>query len=91
MATRKKGSADAVPADATLEGRVQEIMDLMRPAIQDDGGDVELVAITDDGTVQVRFHGACVTCPSSTMTLKSGLEANIRQNVPEIQTVIAVE
>lgn len=74
----------------TLEDRVQQIIDLMRPAIQDDGGDVELVAVTKDGTVQVRFHGACLTCPSSTMTLKSGLEANIRQNVPEIHTVVAV-
>lgn len=77
-------------SEASLTDRVQEVMDLMRPAIQEDGGDVELVGITDDGTVQVRFHGACVTCPSSTMTLKSGLETNIRKNVPEIQTVIAV-
>lgn len=77
-------------AGQTLEDRVQRVMDMMRPAIQDDGGDVELVGITD-GVVQIRFHGACTTCPSSTMTLKSGLETNICHNVPEIQSVIAVK
>jgi len=78
-------------AETTLEDRVQQVMDMMRPAIQDDGGDVELVAITGENVVQVRFHGACTTCPSSTMTLKSGLEANICHNVPEIHSVIAVK
>jgi Fe-S cluster biogenesis protein NfuA len=78
-------------AEGTIEDRVQQVMDMMRPAIQDDGGDVELVGITEEGVVQVRFHGACLTCPSSTMTLKSGLEANICHNVPEVHQVIAVK
>lgn len=77
--------------DRSVEQRVHEVVDLMRPAIQSDEGDVEVVDITDDGVVKVRFHGACVTCPSKTITLQMGLEANIRQRAPEVTQVIAVD
>ena len=71
----------------SLHDRVEQVLSLIRPAVQDDGGDVELVDITDEGVAQVRFHGACVGCPSSSMTLHMGIEKNIRERVPEITAV----
>ena len=76
---------------APLRDGVQRILDLMRPAIQADGGDLELVDVTDAGLVQVRFHGACVGCPSSSMTLQAGIERNLKQHVPGVTAVEAVE
>ena len=74
----------------TLHERVEAVVNLIRPAVQSDGGDLELVDVTEDGVVHIRFHGACVGCPSANMTLKMGLEQNIRQRVPEIKSVVAV-
>ncbi len=68
--------------------RVEQIINRIRPAVQSDGGDVELVEVTDDGVARVRLHGACVGCPSSTMTLRMGIERHIREHVSE---VVAVE
>lgn len=73
-----------------LWDRVRAILDLIRPAVQEDGGDVELVTVTEDGQVQVRFHGACVGCPSSSITLQTGIERNLRDHVAEVTSVIAV-
>ncbi|MEO0586568.1 MAG: NifU family protein [Planctomycetota bacterium] len=70
--------------------RVQEAIDQVRPAIVADGGDVELIDVTDEGVAKVRLLGACVTCPSSQMTLKDGLERSVRAIVPEVTTVEAV-
>lgn len=75
----------------TLEERVAAVIDLIRPAVQADGGDVELVGVTPDRVVQVRFHGACVGCPSSTMTLQSGIERSLRDRIPEIARVEAID
>ncbi|MEQ8770434.1 MAG: NifU family protein [Phycisphaerales bacterium] len=66
-------------------------MELIRPSIQADGGDVELVEVTDEGIVRVRFQGACIGCPSSSMTLKAGIERNLQQYVPEVTHVEAVD
>lgn len=71
--------------------RVGNVLQQIRPAIQADGGDVELIEVTKDGLVRVRFHGACVGCPSSEMTLKAGLEHSIKERVPEVTRVEAVE
>lgn len=71
--------------------RVSAVLQKIRPVIQADGGDLELVDITDEGVVKVRLHGACVGCPSSMMTLKSGIERNIRDNVPEVTSVEALD
>ena len=73
----------------TLSQRVQGVLDSLRPMIQWDGGDVELLAVNDAGVVTVRFHGACVGCPSSQATLRLGLEKNIRERIPEITAVIS--
>ena len=75
---------------ASVRDRVQGVINLIRPAVQADGGDIELVGVTPDGTVQVRFHGACHGCPSSSMTLHQGIERNLREKVPEVTRVIAV-
>jgi Fe-S cluster biogenesis protein NfuA len=74
----------------SVRDKVQGVINLIRPAVQADGGDIELVNVTDDGVVQIRFHGACHGCPSSTMTLQMGIERNLREKVPEITSVIPV-
>jgi Fe-S cluster biogenesis protein NfuA len=70
--------------------KIQEVLDTLRPYLQADGGDVELVNVTDEGVVQVRLQGACGTCPSSTMTLKMGIEEQIKQQIPGVTEVVAV-
>lgn len=74
-----------------MKQRVAEVVDLIRPAVQSDGGDLELVDVTDEGVVMIRFHGACVGCPSSTMTLQMGIERNLTEHVPEVTAVVAVQ
>ncbi len=80
----------AAATPAPLRQRVAEVLDLIRPSVQADGGDVELVDVLPDGTVHIRFHGACDGCPSSTMTLKHGIENNLRSRVPEVSRVLPV-
>lgn len=70
--------------------RVQAALDEIRPAIQMDGGDVELVDITEDGIVQVRMVGACGGCPMSMVTLQAGIERIVKRKVPEVTGVQAV-
>lgn len=70
--------------------KIEEVINRIRPMLQRDGGDVELVEITDDDVVKVRLVGACGTCPMSIMTLKGGIEAELRKHVPGIKTVMAV-
>lgn len=74
---------------SSLQERVQKVIDLIRPQIQGDGGDVELVNIDDNNVVTVRLKGACVGCPMSQMTLKAGIERIIKQQVPEVTSVEA--
>lgn len=88
--TAGQDAAQAPAPSPDLSCRVQAILDLIRPAIQDDGGDVELVDISAEGQVRVRFHGACVGCPSSPVTLQTGIERNLREHVPEVTSVVAV-
>ena len=73
-----------------MKEQVQEVLELIRPALQADGGDVELVDVTDDGIVSVRLTGACGSCPMSTMTLKMGIERTLREKMPEVKEVIQV-
>jgi Fe-S cluster biogenesis protein NfuA len=74
----------------TTRDKVQNIINLIRPAVQSDGGDIELVDVTPEGVVQIRFHGACHGCPSSTMTLQDGIARNLREKIPEITAVVPV-
>lgn len=75
------------PQQPSLTERVTRVLNLIRPAVQSDGGDLELVDITPDGVVQIRLHGACVGCPSSTMTLLVGIERNLKAHIPEVRGV----
>lgn len=68
---------------------VKTALEAIRPALQADGGDVELVNV-EDGVVSVRLQGACGGCPMATMTLKNGIERILREKVPEVKEVIAV-
>jgi Fe-S cluster biogenesis protein NfuA len=74
----------------TIQKRVEDALAEIKPRIQADGGDIELVAI-ENKTVKVRLRGACVGCPMSALTLKQGVERLIRAKVPEIQSVEAVQ
>jgi len=74
----------------SIRDKVQGVINLIRPAVQADGGDIELVDVTSNGVVQIRFHGACHGCPSSTMTLQMGIERNLRDRVPEVTSVVPV-
>lgn len=73
-----------------LEDRVKLAIQDVRPSLQADGGDIELVSVSDDGTVNVRLTGACGSCPMSTMTLKMGVEAYLKKTVPEVKEVVQV-
>ena len=67
--------------------KVKEILEQVRPALQRDGGDVELIEVTDDGLVTVKLQGACAGCPMSQMTLKMGIEQHLRKMIPEVKEV----
>jgi len=73
-----------------MKEEVLKALDSVRPFLQADGGDVELVDITEDGIVKVRFSGACVVCPMSQMTLRAGVERSLQREVPGIRRVEAV-
>jgi Fe-S cluster biogenesis protein NfuA len=79
----------SVDAQEDIRRRVEEALDMIRPAIEMDGGDVDLSEIAD-GVAYVHMKGACGSCPSSTMTLKAGIERIVCEQVPEITRVEAV-
>ena len=83
-------SETASDTDRPIKERVAQVIDLIRPAVQGDGGDIELLGVDEQGVVQLRLHGACVGCPSSTMTLKMGIERNLKERVPEVSEVVCV-
>jgi Fe-S cluster biogenesis protein NfuA len=72
-----------------MREKIQIAIDSVRPTLQADGGDVELVEVKD-GVVSVRLTGACGGCPMATMTLKNGIERVIKEQVPEVKEVVAV-
>lgn len=73
-----------------LRDRVEQALDKIRPALQADGGDLELIDVTEDGKVTVKLTGACGSCPMSQMTLKMGVEQRLREEVPEVEMVEAL-
>lgn len=73
-----------------MKEKVQKAIDTIRPSLQADGGDVELVDVSEDGIVKVRLTGACHGCPMSQMTLKMGIEKMIKNQIPDIKEVVAV-
>ncbi len=73
-----------------MKEKVEAALNKIRPMLQADGGNVELVNVSPEGVVQVRLQGACAGCPMSQMTLKNGIERVIKEAVPEVKTVEAV-
>jgi Fe-S cluster biogenesis protein NfuA len=74
----------------TLKEKVESALEKVRPSLQADGGDVQLIDVDDDGVVKVTLQGACAGCPMSQMTLKMGIEKILKQNVPEVTGVVSV-
>ncbi len=70
--------------------KLEAVLDKVRPAIQADGGDVELINIREDNVVEVRLKGACNGCPMATLTLKAGIERIVKEEIPEVAEVISV-
>jgi len=70
-----------------LHEQVNTAIQDVRPSLQADGGDIELVSVSDDGIVKVRLTGACGSCPYSLMTLKQGVESYLKKMVPEVKEV----
>ena len=73
-----------------LKQKVESSLDRIRPSLRADGGDVELVDVSDDGVIKLQLTGACAGCPMSTMTLKMGIEKVLREDIPEVKEVVAV-
>ena len=73
-----------------MREKIAEALEQVRPSLAADGGDVELVDVTDDGVVKLRLTGACAGCPMSEMTLKEGIERFLKKEVPEMKEVVSV-
>ncbi len=76
--------------ELTMKEKVEQALNKIRPALQADGGDVELVDVGANGVVKVRLKGACGGCPMSQLTLKMGIERILKKEVPEVTSVEAV-
>ncbi len=74
----------------TIKENIENALQKVRPSLQADGGDVQLVDVDEDGLVKVKLMGACGGCPMSQMTLKMGIEKILKQNVPEVTSVESV-
>ncbi|TKJ39631.1 MAG: hypothetical protein CEE38_00920 [Planctomycetes bacterium B3_Pla] len=74
-----------------MNEKVKDTLDAVRESLQSHGGDVELVGIEDDNTVKVRLQGACQGCPGAAMTMKMGIERILKEKVPEVKEVVAVD
>ncbi len=77
-------------AEKTFEEKVKEVIESVRPALQEHGGDIELVGTEKGNTVMVRLQGACQGCPGAQMTMRMGIERILKEKVPEVQRVLAV-
>jgi Fe-S cluster biogenesis protein NfuA len=73
-----------------LKAEVEKVIKEIQPSLRADGGDIELVDVTEDGTVKVRLKGACAGCPFSTMTLQFGVERYLKARVPQVKKVVVV-
>ena len=77
--------------DTAFRQRIEDALDTLRPYLQSDNGDVELVDVTPDMTVKLRFKGACSNCSMSAMTLRAGIEETLLRMIPELKKVEALE
>ena len=74
-----------------LETRIEAALDTVRPFLQADGGDVEVVSLSDNKNLVLRFLGSCNSCSMSDMTLKAGIEDTLRRSIPELGTITAIK
>ncbi len=81
---------DEANTGKTFEEKVKDVIETIRPSLKSHGGDIELVGTDEDNTVRVRLQGACEGCPGAQMTLKMGVERLLKEKVPEVKEVIAV-
>jgi Fe-S cluster biogenesis protein NfuA len=86
----KSGMMDPGERRWIVREKVEEALNSIRPGLQADGGDVELVEVTDEGVVKVRLKGACGGCPMSQLTLKQGIERRLKASIPEVKSVESV-
>ncbi len=70
-----------------MKEKIEKVLNEIRPGLQADGGDVELVEVSDDGVVKVRLTGSCAGCPMSTLTLKMAIEKRLKEKIPEVKSV----
>ena len=84
------GNPSETSGEKSFAEKVGEVIEMVRPALQGHGGDVELVGVDEDKTVRVRLQGACQGCPGATMTMKMGIERILKERVPEVKQVVAV-
>jgi len=70
-----------------MKAEVQKVIETIRPFLQADGGDIDLIDVTEEGIVKIRLTGACGGCPMSTYTLKMGVENKLKKEIPEIKSV----
>lgn len=75
-------------ADSALEAKVKEVLDMYRPNLQADGGDMEFISLDDQNRVHLKLVGACGSCPMATMTLKMGVESYVKDAIPEITEIV---
>lgn len=76
--------------DTSLNEKIIKALENIRPFLQADDGDVQLISVSDDGIVKIKFSGACVSCPMSPMTLRAGIERQLLLDVPDIRRVEAI-
>jgi Fe-S cluster biogenesis protein NfuA len=77
--------------EKNMRERVEEAIKKVRPMLQNDGGDIELIDVTQEGVVKVRLKGACGGCPMSQRTLKEGIERFVKKEIPDVKEVVAVQ
>ena len=82
--------AEKMEEKPTLRTQVEEAIQQIRPSLQADGGDISLVAVSEEGEVSVQLQGACAGCPMSQMTLTHGVEKHLKNVIPEVTAVISV-
>ena len=73
-----------------MKEKIEQALDKIRPMLMADGGNVDLVEVTDDGIIKLKLTGTCGCCPMSQMTLKMGIEKLLKEDIPEIKEVIAI-
>ena len=87
----KECNGDCKCGGDDIKARIAETIQTIRPNLQSHGGDIELIEVCDDMSVKVKLQGACSGCPGARMTLKTGVERVLKERVPEVKEVVAVE